>query len=245
MSQKWQKLIRALQSKKHRQAEGLFLVEGAKNLQELAGSSFEVVAVFLGPDFHKENPFSGEIPTVICETDTFEKVGNLMSNNAGIAVVKTNPNRSLCVEGQEFILVLDDIRDPGNLGTIIRVADWYGISKIICSETCVDFYNPKTIAATMGSFTRTNVFYTQIADFLANTTQPIFGTFLKGATVHGLDFGQSGYIVIGSESHGISPEIEQLITQKITIPKFGHAESLNAGIATAIVLDNLMQRFGN
>jgi len=140
--------------------------------------------------------------------------------------------------GDEIILALDEIKDPGNLGTIIRIADWYGIKKIIASNDTVDFYNPKVISATKGSFTRVQIFYTDLAETLPKIGLPIFGTFMKGENVHTFDFPKSGILIMGNESKGISEKIEKLITKKITIPSFGKAESLNVSIATAIVLDN-------
>jgi RNA methyltransferase, TrmH family len=155
-------------------------------------------------------------------------------------------NKFFSADENEFVLVLDDIRDPGNLGTILRIADWYGIKKVICSENTVDFYNPKVISASMGSFTRIKIYYSEISKYIENIDKKvnieIIGTFLNSENVHRFDFPTSGYIVLGNESNGISTEVEKYITKKITIPRFGHAESLNVGIATAVVLDNLKRR---
>ncbi|MDQ1088535.1 RNA methyltransferase [Siphonobacter sp. SORGH_AS_1065] len=242
ISQKWQKQIRLLQQKKHRQELGAFLVEGGKSVLELLKADFTIQALFLTDTFYKENqklldeqPFSFEL----VEESELEKVGTLQSNNAALAIARTKENRPLRVEGSEFALILDDIRDPGNLGTIIRIADWYGIKKVICSETCVDVYNPKVISATMGSFTRVQTYYVSLQSFLEQEqTKAIYGTFLGGESIYDLTFADSGYIVIGNEANGIRPENEKFVSKKITIPRFGEAESLNAGIATAIVLDN-------
>ncbi|MFM7487408.1 MAG: RNA methyltransferase, partial [Cytophagales bacterium] len=143
--------------------------------------------------------------------------------------------------GDEFALVLDDIRDPGNLGTIIRTADWYGIKKIIASEETADFYNPKVIHATMGSFCRVQIFYTSLLQYLSDASQPVYGAFLDGDNVHDIDFSKSGLLVIGNEAQGISKVVENKVTQRITIPKRGGAESLNASVATAILLDNVFR----
>jgi TrmH family RNA methyltransferase len=148
-------------------------------------------------------------------------------------------NQEAPVNPNEFVIVLDDIRDPGNLGTIIRTADWYGIHSIVASEETTDFYNPKVIASTMGSFCRVNVFYTDLSSYLSAQKGPVYGTFLNGKDVHALGEKPGGFIVIGNESNGISPAVEKLVTHRITIPRRGGAESLNAAIATAIVLDNL------
>ena len=236
------KYINSLQQKKFRVENQSFIVEGAKSVLELLKSNFKTDMLFVTNEFLNENenvlqnlPF----PVEIANQADLEKAGSFTSNNAALAVVKTKENVELLVQESEFALILDDIRDPGNLGTIIRVADWYGIHKIICSHSTVDFYNPKVIAATMGSFTRTNLYYTNLEQFIKNQSVNIYGTLLNGDNIHQTKFSSSGYIVIGNEANGISPTIEPLITHKITIPRFGQAESLNAGIATAVVLDNL------
>jgi RNA methyltransferase, TrmH family len=236
------KYINSLQQKKFRVENNSFMVEGAKSVLELIQSDFEVELLFVTDDFFEQHVNllqSIQIQAVIVNQVDLEKAGSFSSNNAALAVVKTKENRELLVSENEFALILDDIRDPGNLGTIIRVADWYGIHKIICSHSTVDFYNPKVISATMGSFTRSNLYYTDLEDFIKKQAINIYGTLLNGDNIHQTKFAESGYIVIGNEANGISPEIEKLITHKITIPKFGQAESLNAGIATAVVLDNL------
>ena len=236
------KYINSLQQKKFRVENQSFVVEGAKSVLELLKSDFIIEMLFVTDAFFEEHqdflqnrPIQIEIAT---QTD-LEKAGSFSSNNAALAVVKTKENEELLVKDNEFALILDDIRDPGNLGTIIRVADWYGIHKLICSNSTVDFYNPKVISATMGSFTRTNLYYTDLEDFIKNQSVNIYGTLLDGNNIHETKFSDSGYIVIGNEANGISESIEKLITHKITIPRFGEAESLNAGIATAVVLDNL------
>ena len=236
------KYINSLQQKKFRVENQSFVVEGAKSVLELLKSDFITEMLFVTDTFFEEHqnflhnhPIQVEIAT---QTD-LEKAGSFSSNNAALAVVKTKENEELLVKENEFALILDDIRDPGNLGTIIRVADWYGIHKLICSNATVDFYNPKVISATMGSFTRTNLYYTDLEEFIKNQSVNIYGTLLEGDNIHETKFSDSGYIVIGNEANGISDSIEKLITHKITIPRFGQAESLNAGIATAVVLDNL------
>jgi RNA methyltransferase, TrmH family len=236
------KYINSLQQKKFRVENQSFLVEGAKSVLELLRSDFETELLFVTDDFFEQHQTllqAFHIQAIIVNQTDLEKAGSFSSNNAALAVVKTKDNEELLVAENEFGLILDDIRDPGNLGTIIRVADWYGIHKIICSHSTVDFYNPKVITATMGSFTRTNLYYTDLEDFIKKQTINIYGTLLNGENIHQTKFAESGYIVIGNEANGISPAIEQLITHKITIPRFGQAESLNAGIATAVVLDNL------
>ena len=139
--------------------------------------------------------------------------------------------------------MLDDVSDPGNLGTIIRIADWYGIRKIVCSESTTDFYNPKVIAASKGSFTRVKLMYTDLENYLQKNAgeKMVAGAFLNGVNLYDFKFPiqKGGFIVMGNESNGVGQEVESYITDRITIPRFGEAESLNVGIATAVILDNL------
>ncbi|MFN8346701.1 MAG: RNA methyltransferase [Spirosomataceae bacterium] len=240
------KYLTSLQQKKYRQEHGSFLVEGAKSILELIASDFQIEMLIAGEAFYKETiqkfekqSFRVEIAT----PDELARAGTLQTNDAAIAVVKTKPNDFLYAEKGEYALVLDDIRDPGNLGTIIRIADWYGITKLICSPTTTDWYNPKVIAASKGSFTRVRGYYAELISYLESVRNKepgthIYGTFLEGRNIHQTLFADTGYIIMGNESNGISRAVEQLITQKITIPRFGGAESLNVGIAAAVVLDN-------
>jgi RNA methyltransferase, TrmH family len=239
------KYINSLQQKKFRLEHQSFVVEGAKSVIELLKSDFVVELLFVTQSFFEENEAllqNLSIQPEFVEVNELEKVGSFNSNNAALAVVKTKENVELLVKEKEFAMILDDIRDPGNLGTIIRIADWYGITKIICSNSTVDVYNPKVINSTMGSFTRIYLYYTNLEEFIKNQKINIYGTLLDGENIHQTQFTDSGYIVIGNEANGISEEITKLITHKITIPRFGGAESLNAGIATAVVLDNVFRR---
>lgn len=246
-SKQQQKYVQSLQIKKYRQEHQRFLVEGAKSVQELLKSDLETELLLCTPKFFIENEKTFKKISVeqISQTE-LEKLGTLQSNDSALAVVKMRENTPLIADADEFALVLDDIRDPGNLGTILRIADWYGIKKVICSETSVGFYNPKVVAASMGSFSRIRVYCSDISEYFENIVKnkntEIIGTFLNSENVHRFDFPSSGYIVLGNESNGIGAEVEKLITKKITIPRFGEAESLNVGIATAVVLDNLRRR---
>ena len=239
------KYINSLQQKKFRVEHQSFVVEGAKSVLELLNADFELELLFVTDDFFKEHETIFQTLSIqpeIVKAEELEKAGSFSSNNATLAVVKTKENLELLVEEKEFALILDDIRDPGNLGTIIRIADWYGVTKIICSPSTVDYYNPKVINATMGSFTRVSLYYVDLVDFIKNQQVNIYGTLLDGENIHHTVFNDSGYIIIGNEANGISDEITKLITHKIAIPRFGGAESLNAGIATAVVLDNVFRR---
>lgn len=171
-----------------------------------------------------------------------EGLGSFQTNDSCLAVAKCKENVFLKADEGELVLVLDDIRDPGNLGTIIRVADWYGVYKIICSQETTDLYNPKVIAASKGSFCRVQLFYTDLADYLSQHTagKMVAGAFLGGESLY--DFrlpAAGGFVVMGNESNGVGEQVAGLVTSKITIPRIGQAESLNVGIATAVMLDNL------
>jgi TrmH family RNA methyltransferase len=174
--------------------------------------------------------------TLISDSE-LKKISALTSANDCLAVFKIKEYSSSANSGLE--LALDNIKDPGNMGTIIRLCDWFGISKIVCSEETVDMYNPKVVQATMGSLARVEVEYTNLAAYLKATDLEIFGTFMEGENIYKKVVPDSGILVMGNEANGISSEIENLITQKIAIPRFGNlqqTESLNVATATAIFL---------
>jgi TrmH family RNA methyltransferase len=242
-------MIRSLQDKKYRQKTGLFLVEGEKSVVETINSDFEIKTLLVTKNFlskYRNLIKTKKIPTEIVEPRELEKAGTLESNDSAMAIVVQKTFAIAKVENNEpaeseIVLVLDNIRDPGNFGTMVRIADWYGIKKIIASTGTVDLYNPKVISATKGSFTRVNVYYTDLNKYLTEIEAPILGAFMQGENTHKFNFPKNGVLVMGNESNGITPEIEKLIKQKITIPSFGKAESLNVSIATAILLDNWMR----
>ncbi|MDJ1472949.1 RNA methyltransferase [Cytophagaceae bacterium DM2B3-1] len=243
LSQKWTKLIKSLQVKKYRKLEQSFVTEGGKSVLELIQSDYKVTIVLVTARFKDENSEilrSKNFAVEVVSEEELEKLGTFQSNNAALAVAEMKPNQILLPKSNEMLLALDGIQDPGNLGTIIRIADWYGIKKLICSEDTVDFYNPKTISATMGSFTRTQLYYCNLVNYLNEYKSDIisYGAFLEGKSVYETDFTSSGVIVMGNEAHGIRPELEPVIAKKINIPRFGSAESLNVAIATAIICDN-------
>ena len=240
VSRKKAAFIRSLHLKKYRKQEQCFIVEGAKSVQELLASDFEVVMLFATKGFlaKVQPPNTTEIFEV--SANELASLGEFQSNDSALAVARIETFSDLEIESNEFALVLDDIRDPGNLGTIIRTADWFGIKKVIASEETADFYSAKVIAATMGSFTRCKILYTDLVPYLKSKKgMRMFGAFLDGKDVHTVDFGSGGLIVIGNESRGISNELLGFITDRITIPKYGQAESLNAAMATGIICDNL------
>jgi TrmH family RNA methyltransferase len=235
------KLIKSLQVKKYRKQEQSFLVEGRKGVEELLKSDFTVTTICATRSFIDNHQLE-EIDVIEATPAELEAAGSVETNDSVLAIARMKDNVSPSISSNEYALVLDDIRDPGNLGTIIRTADWYGVRHIIASEETADFYNPKVIRSTMGSFCRVSVFYTSLETFLSGVNVMVYGAFLGGSDVHQLKFAPGGLIVVGNESNGISPDVGKFVTQKITIPKFGHAESLNASMATGIILDNLRRR---
>ena len=240
------KYYKSLQIKKFRQIHQSFIVEGAKSVAELLASDFEIELVAVTEEFgdsHSNLLHTLDAQVVTATADELAQIGSYQTNNACVAIAKTKENKFIDACGQEFVIVLDDIRDPGNLGTIIRIADWYGFHKIVCSETTTDFYNPKAIAASMGSFTRIQIYYTDLGGYFEKAARAtITGTFLEGTSLYDYHFPLSGYLVLGNEANGISNEVAALVTDRISIPRFGGAESLNAGIAAAVVCDNLRRQ---
>ncbi|GAA4825828.1 RNA methyltransferase [Algivirga pacifica] len=247
MNNRWSKTVRSLQQKKYRKKEQLFIVEGRKSVEELLSSPYlETVALFYtekhAPAF-EQHPAFGKIPETYISTEKqLSQVSHVKNNDSALAIVRI-PTQSTPKTLSGITLALDDVRDPGNLGTILRIADWYGIKNIICSENCADFYNPKVIISSMGSFTRVKAHYVQLGEFLKAQPDslPILGAFMEGENIHKATLPQEAIVVMGNESNGISEEIEQLVSQKINIPRFGGAESLNVAIATAIICDNLFR----
>lgn len=239
LSKQKQKYIQSLHNKKYRKQYEAFLVEGEKSVKELLASDFEILELYLSEKALQELPEVSNYS--LCFLADLEKVSTFRSNNFGLAVVKMKENKPIVTNQGQWTLALDDINDPGNLGTIIRIADWYGIKEIICSVNTVELYNPKVISSTMGSFTRVSCYYTDLGLYLKHSTNPVYGAVLQGSNIHELDRIEPGVLVIGSESHGIASEIVPFLNQKLTIPAFGKAESLNAGVATGILLDNLIR----
>ena len=238
ISKQKQKYIQSLHNKKYRHQYGVFIVEGRKSIEELLSTDFEIEELFLIADAASSLEYSGKVE--LCTAAELSKVSFVKTNNYGLAIVKMKTAATIIPSHEAWTLAVDDINDPGNLGTIIRLADWYGIRQIYCSEQTVDCYNPKVISSTKGSFGRVDCIYTDLATLFTETQLPVFGAYLNGENVHTFtQYPAAGILLIGSESHGISPQLAEFIHTKITIPAFGQAESLNAGVATAILLDNL------
>lgn len=250
------KLINSLNRKKSREEHGLFVAEGPKVIFEFLNAGYSVEYLFCT----QENIFpKNQHPILISESE-LNKISFLTTPNICLAVFKivnssrltvhsSNPNpntHNLTPKTQNPIIVaLDQINDPGNLGTIIRLCDWFGITKIICSENTVDAYNPKVVQSTMGSLARIDIEYTDLELYLKNTNYPILGTFMEGENIYTATLPSKAILVMGNEANGISKSIEDLVTQKISIPRFGslqQTESLNVATATAICLSEIQRR---
>ena len=224
------KNITRLKQKKYRQQEGLFIAEGGKVIKEFLNSTFKLVDLFTTETFNVENE------SIISEAD-LKKISCLTTPNTALAIFKMPDAKALKNEG--LILALDDIRDPGNLGTIIRLCDWFGIKQLVCSHKTVDCYNPKVVQATMGSLTRVKIVYTDLSAYLKAINLPVFGAFMEGKNVYQTNLPKAGVLVLGNEANGISSIIETCVTDKISIPRFGDlqaTESLNVATAGAILL---------
>ena len=263
LSQNQIKHITALKNKKFREERHQFIAEGHKLVLDIAGSEFKIEGIYAYNEWIVANLSLIEgkkIKVFEIFPREMERISALTTPSPVLAVVAI-PSAHQHIS--TLTLALDDIRDPGNLGTIIRIADWFGIDTILCSESCVDTFNPKTVQATMGSIARVKVITCNLpeaisalsADFLMTgsstlTRLPVYGAFLEGDPVFSQALTDHGIIVIGNESHGISAELLPFITQKLYIPSFGQslagkAESLNVSIATAIVCAEFRRRFKN
>ncbi|HEY2582357.1 MAG TPA: RNA methyltransferase [Mucilaginibacter sp.] len=238
-------LLKSLQQKKERVEHGLFLVEGYKSITEFINSSYQVEALYHTAQFSpKVLKLSQKINIGEISVTEMEKISSLKTPQEIVALVKIPnwPPLNHATLKQKFSIVLDGIQDPGNLGTIVRIADWFGIKNIICSADTVDAYNPKVVQATMGSLSRINIYYTNIAAILTQVGLPIFGAMLKGENIYKADFGDEGLVVLGNEGNGLRPEIEKLIGKAVTIPSKGEAESLNVAVAAALFCSEINRK---
>ncbi|MBV1924343.1 MAG: RNA methyltransferase [Flavobacteriaceae bacterium] len=226
------KLITSLQQKKYRDNSGFFVAEGPKIINELIDANFEIHNLFA-----IEGTTLNSSSVEIISKNELKKISFLKNANSSLAVFNIPNQKSISEKG--IIVALDAIRDPGNLGTIIRLCDWFGVNQIICSQDTVDCYNPKVIQATMGSISRVNVVYTNLLESIKNASLPVFGGTMNGENIYTKELPQDAIIVVGNEGKGISEEIINLLTNRITIPKFGSlqkTESLNVAMATSILL---------
>ena len=230
------KFVRSLSSKKFRDESGMFIVEGEKMVREAMASRFEVVNVYRRDEIGEE---------------AMSRISQLSSPSPVLAVVRkpSDIENGEATIGSGLYLALDSIRDPGNLGTILRIANWFGISALLASSDCVDLYNPKVIQASMGSAFRVDVQYCCLADRLreaARLGMPVYGTFLDGQNIYEASLSANGIIVMGNEGHGILPDTEALISRRLSIPAGAPPsmapESLNVSAAAAVVCSEFFRR---
>ncbi|MDO5106205.1 RNA methyltransferase [Capnocytophaga sp.] len=235
------KLIEKLQQKKYRFQHQMFIVEGKKSIIEFLQADFEAEHIFVTDFFSEKLPKN---KTIVTDKETLKKISSLKNPDEGVAIFKIRKPQPIQHEG--LILVLDDVRDPGNLGTIIRLCDWFGVQQLVCSLQTADCYNPKVVQASMGSLARTTIHYTDLQHFIKETQLPVYATAMTGKNSYQTRFPDDFILVMGNEANGISEEIFKFATEKITIPRFGNlqqTESLNVATATAILLSEARRTY--
>lgn len=236
------KYIQSLAHKKLRDEEGVFIAEGPKVVEELLRSGiFEVKMMYALPGWLDENKsLISEAKVLEVTGPELERVSQLQTPNKVLAVFYKKEENLGSLSGS-ISLMLDEIQDPGNLGTIIRTADWFGVKNIICSKECADCYNPKVVQATMGSLARVNIIYTDLTAFIKQHNIPVYAATLGGKDISSVQL-KEAVILIGNEGKGVKEELLALSAEQITIPKYGDAESLNAAVACGIILSNVTSR---
>lgn len=234
------KIITSLSQKKYREKHGLFIAEGVKVVKELLQSSLEVFQLFAVDDYEITN--HEDLVTRISEVD-LNKISKLKSPNKVLGLFKIPDEQQAQQKG--LILALDKINDPGNLGTIIRLCDWFGIQQLVCSKNTVDAYNQKVVQASMGSLTRVSIKYLDLASYINAAELPTFIADMDGSNVYSSQLPAEAILVMGNEANGISESIKEIVQNKISIPRFGDTqktESLNVATATAILLSEFKRR---
>ena len=235
------KYIQSLGQKKQRDEAGVFIAEGPKivseMLREIPSQVQQVYAIKEWLDANRE--LATRVRAIEIATGDLERISQLSTPNQVLAVINQWESPEALITKNKLTLVLDTIQDPGNMGTIIRTADWFGITQIVCSHECADMYNPKVVQSTMGSIARIKIMYTDLPTWLSSQRQiPVYAAMLEGKDVTTMEKPKEGIIIIGNESKGVSKELAALVTTKITIVQKGRAESLNAAVATGIILSN-------
>ncbi|MBV19697.1 MAG: RNA methyltransferase [Cytophagia bacterium] len=235
------KLIKSLKNKKSRESLNLFVVEGLKGIIEVNNSSYDILFTVVSKKTYNHNkPYLPSENIFILEEDEIEKISNLKKNKIGLSIVKSRSDIFSDTKFNGLVIALDSINDPGNLGTIIRNADWFGIKNIICSKNTVDFYNPKTIQSSMGSFTRVNIFYDDLSKIFDRSPLKIYGTSSEIKDSIDPKTIKEGIILFGSEANGVREDLKKHIHSWISIKGNGKAESLNVSVSSGIILDNIM-----
>ncbi|RSK49933.1 TrmH family RNA methyltransferase [Hymenobacter rigui] len=236
------KYVHALHLKKYRLRHEAFLVEGGKSVRELLSSGILTERLIVTPEFLEKirAEVPDALPVDVVSEEELTRLSTLSANNTALAVARLPRQKPLQPAPNQLLLALDEVRDPGNVGTLIRLADWYGLAGVVCSDTCADPWAPKTVVATMGSFTRVPVWQRNLPEWLQSLPAelPVYGADLHGDNVHRLTLRPTGVLIMGSESHGLTPPVEACLTQRLHIPGRGQAESLNVAVSAAILLDN-------
>jgi RNA methyltransferase, TrmH family len=233
------KFIRSLHQKKNREIHQLFIVEGSRMVNELIQSHPEHVAQIVATkDYLESNQIPGDFRVDLTDTASFGKISRSIQPQ-GILAVFTQP--SMKFEPADFILALDHIQDPGNMGTIIRLADWFGVEQIVCSPDCVEVFNAKVVQSSMGSIFRVPICYQSIEEVIQTTQLPVYGAVLGGENIYQTPLQPKGILLMGNEGNGIRPELLKLVTHPLTIPKRGQGESLNVSMATGIILSEFFR----
>ncbi|NGM66994.1 TrmH family RNA methyltransferase [Sphingobacterium sp. SGR-19] len=238
-------LITSLQHKKFRKQHGLFIVEGVKSVLEFLSSDYQVHSLYTTAEARtKMGNLPQKLKCIEVTLSEFQKISGLTNPQGVLALVHLPTIESFdwALLRQQHNLLLDDIQDPGNLGTIIRTAEWFGINHIICSVGTVDAFNPKVVQATMGSLARVKIYYTPLANFIDQSEMPTFGALLDGKSIYKTDFGNAGLIIMGNEGNGINDDIVEKVDHPITIPRIGHAESLNVAVASTIFCSEIARQ---
>jgi TrmH family RNA methyltransferase len=240
--------IKSLHQKKYRKENGLFIIEGIKSLVEFVSSKYEIQTVYYLHQYQSLLPkLAPNIKLFEVNNAELSKISTLQAPPGVLAVVKMPVEifneKTVCKD--TFSMALDGVQDPGNLGTIIRTADWFGFKNVICSENTVEVYNPKTVQATMGSLARVNVFYTDLPAFLKDTDVPVYGAMLEGENLFQVKWKKEGIIVLGNEGQGISDSVAETMHEAVTIPRIGGAESLNVSISAAIICAEISRNLNN
>jgi TrmH family RNA methyltransferase len=227
------KWIRSLQLKKHRDELGLYIVEGEKMVNEALKFSLDSIETIIHTLEFDISDFKGESYQI--SHKELEQISTLKTPNKAFAILRQK-REFPSINSDKLIIALDGIQDPGNLGTILRIADWYGISDIVCSKNTVDWYNPKVVQASMGAIFRVQIHYIDLFDWLNTCSLKIYGALLEGKNIYTDKHLENGVLLMGNEGNGISSDLLPLITHPISIPRFGEAESLNVSVATAILV---------
>ena len=241
LSKNQEKLITSLSKKKFRDKTGLFLAESPKLVSDLIESNLKPYLIIADKSWQLPDNYKFETELVIVNENELKKISLLKTPQNVIAIFYQPQNKPITFS-DSLIIGLDGIQDPGNFGTILRIADWFGINEVVCNIDTVDLYNPKVVQASMGSIARVNVQYVNLEEFCTNylkTGNTIYGTFMKGENIYSTKLQKKGLIIFGNEGNGIRPEIEKKVSRKISIPSFSTnkftSESLNVSVAAAII----------